>query len=150
MEFKYSTKNGRIPFKKERLFNALEERYDSKRNKNRHKAIDSDTFERFKEARNCYEQIRQLHKQFSNVYITSYIYKCKKYLQITTRTLQQWALIAAAPFQSDTFSFNASDRWIKLFKLKHRIKQRKITKYVSRRDVVTLDETVKAAERFQA
>lgn len=70
-------------------------------------------------------------------------------MQVTTRTLKQWALTAAAPFQSDTFSFEASDSWVKFFKRKHRIRQRKITKYISRRDVATLEETVESAQRFQ-
>ncbi|XP_025160571.1 uncharacterized protein LOC112589900 [Harpegnathos saltator] len=86
--------------------------------------IDNETFEHFREARSCYEQV-------------------------TTRTLQQWALIAASPFQSDTFSFDASSTWVQVFKQKHRIKQRQITKYVSRREIATLEETTEAEQRFQ-
>ncbi|XP_077279989.1 uncharacterized protein LOC143907229 [Temnothorax americanus] len=86
--------------------------------------IDAETFERFKEARNCYEQV-------------------------TTRTLQQWALVAAAPFQSANFTFQASSTWVTVFKRRHKIKQRKITKYVSHKDVATLEETLQSAERFQ-
>lgn len=59
-------------------------------------------------------------------------------------------MTAAASFQSDIFSFRASPTWVKVFKRKYRIKQRKITKYVSRREVATLEETYEAAERFQA
>ncbi|GLV38542.1 hypothetical protein CBL_05102 [Carabus blaptoides fortunei] len=50
---------------------------------------------------------------------------------VTTRTLQQWALAAAAPFQTDDFAFQASPSWVKSFKKIHRIKQRKVTKYLS-------------------
>lgn len=77
------------------------------------------------------------------------LYTTMKYLQVTTRTLQQWALAAAVPFQSENFSFTASSTWVKVFKRKHKIKQRKITKYVSKRDVTTLEETLESARRFQ-
>jgi hypothetical protein len=72
-----------------------------------------------------------------------------KYLQVTTRTLQQWAMTAAFPFLSDDFRFEASSTWVTAFKRKHKIKQRKITKYVSKRDIATMEETVEAAEKFQ-
>lgn len=58
-------------------------------------------------------------------------------------------MTAAAPFQSNSFSFLASPTWVKVFKRRHKIRQRKITKYVSRREVVTLEETLQSAERFQ-
>ncbi|KYM98426.1 hypothetical protein ALC62_10866 [Cyphomyrmex costatus] len=86
--------------------------------------IDSETFERFGEARRCLEQV-------------------------TTRTLQQWAMTTAFPFLSENFQFEASLTWVKVFKRKHKIKQRKITKFVSKRDIATLEETVQAAEQFQ-
>ncbi|XP_070171198.1 uncharacterized protein [Polyergus mexicanus] len=88
------------------------------------RTIDSETFDRFTEARHCLEQV-------------------------TTRTLQQWAMAAAFSFLSDNFRFEASLTWAKVFKRKHKIRQRKITKYVSKRDIVTLEKTVKAAEKFQ-
>lgn len=68
---------------------------------------------------------------------------------MTTRTLQQWAMAAAFPFLSENFRFEASSTWVKVFKRKHRIKQRKITKYVSKRDCATLEETIEAAEKFR-
>lgn len=43
----------------------------------------------------------------------------------------------------------ASLTWVKVFKRKHRIKQRKITKYVTNRDIATLEETMQAAEQFR-
>jgi hypothetical protein len=55
----------------------------------------------------------------------------------------------AFPYISENFSFIASASWARKFKRKHRIRQRKITKFVSRNDVATLEETVAAAERFQ-
>lgn len=73
----------------------------------------------------------------------------EKNLQVTTRTLQQWAMAAAFPFLSNDFRFEASISWLTVFKQKHKIKQRKITKYVSKREVTTLEQTLKAAEQFQ-
>ncbi|XP_011702627.1 PREDICTED: uncharacterized protein LOC105458780 [Wasmannia auropunctata] len=86
--------------------------------------INSETFERFNEARCRLEQV-------------------------TTRTLQQWAMATAFPFLSEDFKFQASSTWVTVFKRKHKIKQRKITKFVSKRDIATLEETVQAAEKFQ-
>ena len=89
------------------------------------RAIDSKTFDRFTEARRCLEQV-------------------------TTITLHQWAMAAAFPFLSmnDDFRFEASYTWVNAFKKKHKIKQRKITKYVRNRDIATLEETMKAAKKF--
>lgn len=58
-------------------------------------------------------------------------------------------MAADFPFLSDNFRFEASLTWTKVFKRKHKIRQQKITKYVSKKDVVTLEKTVKAAEKFQ-
>ena len=38
---------------------------------------------------------------------------------------------------------------VKIFRNKHRIRQRKITKFISKKDVVIHEETLKAAEDFQ-
>lgn len=65
------------------------------------------------------------------------------------RNLQQWALAAAGQFLSEDFIFKASLSWIKNFKLRHRIRQRKITQYVSLRKCVSADETLEAARKFQ-
>jgi len=56
---------------------------------------------------------------------------------------------AAFPYLSDTFRFGASSSWAKRFKILHRIRQRKITRFISGSDFATLDDTVKAAEGFQ-
>lgn len=58
-------------------------------------------------------------------------------------------MAAAFPFLSKEFTFNASDPWIVKFKKKYGIKQRNITRYVSTKDHVTLEEVMEAAERFR-
>jgi hypothetical protein len=65
------------------------------------------------------------------------------------RILQQWAMSITFPYINENFSFIASTSWARNFKRKYRIRQHKITKFVSRNDVTTLEETVAAAERFQ-
>lgn len=67
--------------------------------------------------------------------------------QITTRNLQQWALAAASQFQD--FEFKASKTWVTEFKKKHRIRQRKITKFVSRKEMASQDEILAAADTFR-
>ncbi|XP_067212474.1 uncharacterized protein [Linepithema humile] len=86
--------------------------------------IDAETFDRFVEARASCEQV-------------------------TNRTIQQWAVTAAFPYISKQFTFNASGPWVDKFKKRHKIKQRQITKYVSEKDCATMEETLKAAEKFQ-
>lgn len=84
--------------------------------------IDSWTYDRFEEARQNNQQV-------------------------TTRNLQQWALSAASQFEN--FDFKASDRWVVKFKRRHRIRQRKITKFVTERETATRDEILAAAEDFR-
>lgn len=84
--------------------------------------IDSWTYDRFKEARENLQQV-------------------------TTRNLQQWALAAASQFEN--FEFKASNAWVIKFKRRHRIRQRKVTKFVSERETVTLEETLENAENFR-
>ncbi|XP_036144190.1 uncharacterized protein LOC118646035 [Monomorium pharaonis] len=84
--------------------------------------IDSWTYDRFIEAR----QINQ---------------------QVTTRNLQQWALAAASQFED--FDFKASNSWFEKFKRKHRIRQRKITRYVSEKESATIEEILASAENFR-
>ncbi|GFT04461.1 HTH CENPB-type domain-containing protein [Trichonephila clavipes] len=67
--------------------------------------------------------------------------------QVTTRNLQQWDLAAASQFPD--LEFKASEAWVKIFKRKHRIRQRKITKFVSERKTATMEETHAAAEKFR-
>jgi hypothetical protein len=55
----------------------------------------------------------------------------------------------AFPYINENFSSIVSTSWARNFKRKYRIRQRKITKSVSRNDIATLEETVAAAERFQ-
>lgn len=84
--------------------------------------IDSWTYDRFVEARQNYQQV-------------------------TTRNLQQWALTAAAQFKD--FDFKASERWVTNFKQKHGIRQRKITKYVSKKETLSIEEMLASAETFR-
>lgn len=84
--------------------------------------IDSWTYDRFDEAR-------------------------KNNHQVTTRNLQQWALSAASQFEE--FDFKASNRWAEEFKRKHRIRQRKITKFVTERETASMDEILASAEDFR-
>lgn len=55
----------------------------------------------------------------------------------------------AFPYLSESFSFIAGRTWVQSFKRRHRIRQRMVTKFVSKNDVATLEDTVKAAENFQ-
>lgn len=57
-------------------------------------------------------------------------------------------MAAAFPLLSEEFSFSASNDWIVGFKRKYKIKQRNITRYVSSKEYATLEEIVKAAEKF--
>lgn len=68
---------------------------------------------------------------------------------MTNRTIQQWAMAAAFPYITEQFTFNACSSWVDNFKRRHRIKQRKITKYVSEKDCVTMEQTLEVAEKFQ-
>lgn len=53
--------------------------------------------------------------------------------QVTTKDLQQWALSVASQFPN--LKFNASEAWVKNFKRRHRIRQRKVTKSATKRRV---------------
>lgn len=56
---------------------------------------------------------------------------------------------AAFPFLSDTFHFIASNKWVERFKKKYRIRQRKITKYISHKEHDTIENIAEAAVKFQ-
>jgi len=55
----------------------------------------------------------------------------------------------AFPFISETFNFSASMSWVERFKNKYKIKQRKITKFVNKREHATLEEILESVQRFQ-
>ena len=57
--------------------------------------------------------------------------------------------MAAFPYLSENFKFQASLRWAADFKARHKIRQRKVTKFISKRDMATLEETMEAPEKFQ-
>lgn len=90
--------------------------------KDKYNTIDSWVNDRFTEARQCNQQV-------------------------TTRNLQQWALAAASQFPD--LKFKAGHTWVEQFKARHKIRQRKITKFVSERETVTMEETLAAAENFR-
>ncbi|CAK9809181.1 hypothetical protein ANTQUA_LOCUS5921 [Anthophora quadrimaculata] len=70
------------------------------------------------------------------------------YAPVSTRTLQEWAIVAAMPYISDTFRFSTSRSWLINFKRKHNIRQRQVTRYLSRRKITTLQEIEESAKRF--
>ncbi|XP_076667942.1 uncharacterized protein LOC143368768 [Andrena cerasifolii] len=69
--------------------------------------------------------------------------------QVTTRSLQQWAIQAANQFLSNSFHFSASHTWVTKFKLRNRITQRKVTRFVSKKDTISFQDTLQAAQVFQ-
>ena len=69
--------------------------------------------------------------------------------QVTTRTLQEWGLAAANQYLAPDFQFIASESWVIAFKKHHRIRQRKVTKLVSSKEVYSMEEILNAADRFQ-
>lgn len=68
-------------------------------------------------------------------------------LQVTTRNLQEWALSASSQFPD--LYFKASHSWLVRFKRQHKIRQRRITKYVTAREMFTIEDTLAAADIFQ-
>ena len=58
-------------------------------------------------------------------------------------------MTAAFPYLSENFKFQASLRWAADFKARHKIRQRKVTKFISKRDMPILEKTVEAAEKYQ-
>ncbi|XP_047004101.1 uncharacterized protein LOC124622446 [Schistocerca americana] len=67
--------------------------------------------------------------------------------QVTTRNLQQWAFAAVIQFPDR--KLKASGTWVKGFKERHKIEQRKVTKFVSGRETATTEETPAVAENFR-
>jgi hypothetical protein len=68
---------------------------------------------------------------------------------VMTRTLQEWAISASFQHLSPGFEFSASTTWVASFKKRHRIVQRKVTKYVSTSEQASIEEIVQSAIRFQ-
>lgn len=59
----------------------------------------------------------------------------------------QWALVAAAQFKD--FEFKASTRWVNKFKQRHKIRQRKITRFVTHHEAMSLQEILNSADNFR-
>lgn len=57
-------------------------------------------------------------------------------------------MCAANQYRSSDFDFKASLSWVKRFKKKHNIRQRKITRYISHTEHITTDKKLEAAENF--
>jgi hypothetical protein len=57
-------------------------------------------------------------------------------------------MVASFQFISPGFPFRASAGWVKDFKKNTKL-DRHVTKYISSRDNMTFEETIKAAELFQ-
>jgi hypothetical protein len=51
--------------------------------------------------------------------------------------------------ENKQFPFEASAGWVQDLKKKYKIRQRHVTKYISSKDIMTFEETVKATELFQ-
>ncbi|GBN35808.1 Valine--tRNA ligase, partial [Araneus ventricosus] len=116
-------KNGCSHLKKMEYLSKWEEEIKKEGNLfDKYSILDSWTYDRFVEARENYQQV-------------------------TTRNLQQWALAAAGQFAE--FEFKASESWVKKFKNKHGIRQRKVTKFVSKRETATIKETLASAATFR-
>ena len=67
--------------------------------------------------------------------------------QVTTRILQQWAMQFAYELGCDQFI--ASERWAQKFKQKYNIRQRKITRYVAKEEVTSMENILQAAKNFK-
>lgn len=65
-----------------------------------------------------------------------------------TKNFQQWALAAASQFEN--FDFKAFNSWVEKFKRKHRIRQQKVTKYVSEKESATIEETLASLRKIFA
>lgn len=55
----------------------------------------------------------------------------------------------AFPLLFDDFTFSASSSWVKRFKHKYKIRQRKITRFVSSSEHVSFEEILETAEKFR-
>lgn len=63
--------------------------------------------------------------------------------------MRQWAIAAANPLISESFEFQASQIWCNTFKVKHGIRQRHVTKYVSTKEKSTCEELLQIAADSQ-
>ena len=68
---------------------------------------------------------------------------------VSTRTLQVWALQTAQKYKLHGYSFNASKTWVHYFKVKNRIRQRKITRYIKPSEKKPLKTIEEIADDFQ-
>jgi len=68
---------------------------------------------------------------------------------VTTQMLKQWAMTVAFQFLDGNFEFNASNHWVANFKKKYNISQRRVTKYVSKKERSTFEELSDIAAKYQ-
>lgn len=69
-----------------------------------------------------------------------------KVLPVHDRDLQRWALRKAA--EDSSLIFEASEHWLRVFKHRHRICSRKITKVVTRHHAEDTDAIIESADSF--
>jgi hypothetical protein len=77
------------------------------------------------------------------------VHRSKSKQHVTTQTLQQWGMTASFQFTSPGFPFRASPGWVQYFKKEQRIGQTRMTKYISIKDDMTFEETVKLQNCFK-
>ena len=58
-------------------------------------------------------------------------------------------MAAAQQFLSDTFKFKAGKTWVDNFKRRNSIRQRRIMKYVTEKEVKGMDEVLATADKFR-
>ncbi|CAF1607405.1 unnamed protein product, partial [Rotaria sp. Silwood1] len=67
-------------------------------------------------------------------------------LPVHDRDLKRWALLKAT--EDSSFLFEASEHWLRVFKHRHRICSRKITKLVTRHHAEDTDAIIESADSF--
>ncbi|CAF1508211.1 unnamed protein product, partial [Rotaria sp. Silwood1] len=67
-------------------------------------------------------------------------------LPVHDRDLKRWALQKAA--EDPSLVFEASEHWLRVFKYRHRICSRKITKLVTRHHAEDTDAIIESADSF--
>lgn len=77
---------------------------------------------------------------------------------VTRRLLQQWAIAAAAQYNKpkqeseehiNVFHFVASSTWLTNFLHEYRISNRRVVRYISKKEAISPEAVIKSAEEFQ-
>ncbi|KAL1493823.1 hypothetical protein ABEB36_009509 [Hypothenemus hampei] len=72
----------------------------------------------------------------------------EKRLPIHDMDIRKWALEANQNVGLDHTAFKAFDTWIKTFKRHHRIVSRKITKFITKKNLLEQDVIIKKPKEF--